>query len=138
MANPMVKHSQTVRCQIANKLFEWVWPFCGFFAESFEYLSAILAHLLTRFWLMFPGYKMGAPVRNGLKFQNYFAKYNGNLVCNFYCHYWKVNTINFKFWYVVIKAEEISTLLLSWFDEENSVRNICPVGYVFDVWLPEV
>ena len=29
-------------------------------------------------------------------------------------------------------------MLLTWFHEENSVRNICPVGYVFDVWLPEV
>ena len=25
----MIKHTQTVRRQIANKLFEYVWPFCG-------------------------------------------------------------------------------------------------------------
>ena len=26
----MVKHTQTIRQQIADELFECVWPFCGF------------------------------------------------------------------------------------------------------------
>ena len=25
----MVKHTQTIRKQIADELFEYVWPFCG-------------------------------------------------------------------------------------------------------------
>ena len=25
----MVKHTQAICCQIANELFECVWPFCG-------------------------------------------------------------------------------------------------------------
>ena len=28
----MVKHTQTIRQQFANKLFEYVWPFCGVLA----------------------------------------------------------------------------------------------------------
>ena len=30
----MVKHSQTIRWQIADELFECVWPFCVIGAES--------------------------------------------------------------------------------------------------------
>ena len=29
----MVKHTQTIRWQIADELFECVWPFCGIGAE---------------------------------------------------------------------------------------------------------
>ena len=29
----MVKHTQTIRRQIADELFECVWPFCGIGAE---------------------------------------------------------------------------------------------------------
>ena len=30
----MVKHTQTIRRQFAEELFEWVWPFCDIGAES--------------------------------------------------------------------------------------------------------
>ena len=33
----MVKHSQTIRRQIADELFECVWPFCGIGAERVNY-----------------------------------------------------------------------------------------------------
>ena len=34
----MVKHTQTVRRQFADDLFEYVWPFCGIAAERVKYV----------------------------------------------------------------------------------------------------
>ena len=33
----MVKHIQTIRRQIADELFESVWPFCGFGADRVKF-----------------------------------------------------------------------------------------------------
>ena len=40
----MVKHTQTIRWQIADKLFECIWPFCGIGAERVKICIRIHAH----------------------------------------------------------------------------------------------
>ena len=35
----VVKHTQTIRRQIANELFEWVWPLCGVGANFDSFLT---------------------------------------------------------------------------------------------------
>ena len=43
----MVKHTQTIRRQIAEELFECVWPFCGVGAERDKVSSPFIIMLLT-------------------------------------------------------------------------------------------
>ena len=35
----MIKHTQTIRRQIADELFEFVWPFCEIVAKSVKMLE---------------------------------------------------------------------------------------------------
>ena len=45
----MVKHTQTIRRQIDNELFEYVWPFCGIGAWvkfDIDYFSSELSRQL--------------------------------------------------------------------------------------------
>ena len=38
----MAKHTQTIRRQFAEELFECVWPFCGIGAESVKHINMYL------------------------------------------------------------------------------------------------
>ena len=44
----MVKHTQTIRCQIADELFECVWPFCEIGAWRVKVLQQCGKRLKTK------------------------------------------------------------------------------------------
>ena len=43
----MVKHTQTIRQQFADELFQCVWPFCGIGAESVNKGQAMTDHFVV-------------------------------------------------------------------------------------------
>ena len=44
----MVKHTQTIRRQIANELFECVWPFCEIGAERVNMFLTSILHIVGK------------------------------------------------------------------------------------------
>ena len=84
----MVKHTQTIGRQIADELFECVWPFCGLALKG-----------LTNFWPMFTFLTL--PENTGKR-----------LV--FWCFYWVQNTnISQKWVKTYCKASGIGLLRIS-------------------------
>ena len=48
----MVKHTQTIRRQIADELFECVWPFCEIGGKRVKYhkVLPVLSVILNKWW----------------------------------------------------------------------------------------
>ena len=55
----MLKHTQTIRRQIADKLFECVWPFFGIGAKSVKLIEIWEGYTLVifKFFLIIKNYK---------------------------------------------------------------------------------
>ena len=45
----MAKHTQTIRRQFANELFECVWPFCGIGAERVKERKVLIKDFVLSF-----------------------------------------------------------------------------------------
>ena len=43
----MVKHTQPIRRQFADELFECVWPFCEIDAEGLDWIKQLIIHVAT-------------------------------------------------------------------------------------------